>query len=79
MMLKTVYILFFFLFLPLGASAQRTIIINEIAWMGTPVEGVEQNNWWRYEWVELYNASDSPIVLDGYLNFLEMTRTSVFP
>ncbi|MCH7604587.1 hypothetical protein IID24_01185 [Patescibacteria group bacterium] len=51
MMLKTAYILFFFLCLPLGASAQGTIVINEIAWMGTPAEGVESNQYWRYEWI----------------------------
>ena len=49
---------------PLFVTAQ--VVINEIAWMGTPAEGVEPNQYWRYEWIELYNASDSPIVLDGW-------------
>lgn len=50
--------------IPSFATAQ--VIINEIAWMGTPIEGVEQNNWWRYEWIELYNPSDQSIRLDGW-------------
>lgn len=68
--MKVILIVTLFLWIPSFVAAQ--VIINEIAWMGTPIESVEQNNWWRYEWVELYNASDSSIVLDGWS--LELSR-----
>ncbi|MCH8986919.1 hypothetical protein IIA94_01985 [Patescibacteria group bacterium] len=48
-MVKTILLTTLFLTAPLFATAQ--IIINEIAWMGTPVEGVDEKQWWRYEWV----------------------------
>ena len=47
-------------------GAGEKILINEIAWMGTPVQGVEEKQWWRYEWVELFNAKDNPLQLDGW-------------
>lgn len=43
-----------------------TVVINEIAWMGSPVQGVDPGQWWRYEWLELYNGSDARISLDGW-------------
>jgi hypothetical protein len=43
--------------------------------MGTKVQGTEQKNWWRYEWFELYNNTDSPIVLDGWS--LELYRSDL--
>lgn len=63
-----------FLFLPLSVFAQ-SIVINEIAWMGTPVEGVEEKQWWRYEWVELRNITASSVVLNGWM--IELYRTEL--
>lgn len=56
-------ILVVFLFVPFVASAN--VIINEIAWMGTKMEGIDPGSWWRYEWLELYNSGE-PISLDGW-------------
>lgn len=42
------------------------VIINEIAWMGVPIEGVDEKQWWRYEWLELYNPTDQSIGLNGW-------------
>ena len=56
---------FVLLFLPISVFAQP-IVINEIAWMGTPVSGVEEKQWWRYEWLELYNSADTVGMLDGW-------------
>jgi|SRR3989338_9990794 len=53
------------LLFPLSAFAQ-SIVINEIAWMGTPIQGVEEKQWWRYEWLELYNNADTAGMLDGW-------------
>ena len=47
-------------------------VINEIAWMGTPVAEVEEKQWWRYEWLELYNNADTVGMLDGWA--LELYR-----
>lgn len=55
----------FFPFFTRGADFSN-VVINEIAWMGTKVEGVESKNWWRYEWLELYNNTDGSISLDGW-------------
>lgn len=51
-------------FTPSLASAQ--VVLNEIAWMGTPVEGVEAKQWWRYEWVELFNTGEEDVSLNGW-------------
>jgi len=37
--------------MPLYAYGE--VVINEIAWMGTPVEGIDGKQWWRHEWIEL--------------------------
>jgi len=50
------------LFAALGASAapgEPTLIINEIAWAGTAAGSAD-------EWIELYNASDTAVALDGW-------------
>lgn len=63
------YILFFaVMFLPglVLAQEELNVVINEIAWMGTPIAGIEENQWWRYEWLELYNTKESPLQLDGW-------------
>ena len=46
--------------------ATAPIMISEIAWMGTPVEGVDAKQWWRYEWVELYNPTQEPVSVNGW-------------
>jgi hypothetical protein len=53
------------LFLPGFAFAQN-VVINEVAWMGAPVEGIDAKQEWRYEWIELYNAGDEAIELRGW-------------
>ncbi len=58
------YFLFLVVFLPNYASAQ--VVINEIAWMGVPVEGVDAKQWWRYEFLELYNAGEQDVSLQGW-------------
>lgn len=50
---------------PIFVGAQG-VVINEVAWMGTPVPGVAENQWWRYEWLELFNAGESMVSLDGW-------------
>ncbi len=54
--------------IPFSAGAQEgtTVLINEIAWMGTSVEGIDSNQQWRYEWLELRNTIERPIVLNGW-------------
>ncbi len=42
------------------------IVISEIAWMGTKIEGIESRDWWRYEWLELYNNTSQAIPLEGW-------------
>jgi hypothetical protein len=46
--------------------AEAEVVLNEIAWMGTPVEGVEAKQWWRYEWIELFNAGEGDVSLHGW-------------
>jgi len=48
-MIKTILFTILFFGAPLFVTAQ--VVITEIAWMGTPVEGVDMKRWWRYEWV----------------------------
>ena len=62
------------MFFPSWTSGQEvpSVVINEIAWMGTPVPGVEEKQWWRYEWFELYNNADVVGALDGWA--LELYR-----
>jgi len=55
-----------FLASPSIISAQ--VLINEIAWMGVPVEGVDSGQEWRYEWIELFNSSTvQTIGLNGWV------------
>jgi hypothetical protein len=58
------------LLIPLGVLAQ--VAINEIAWMGSAVGGVDPKQNWRYEWVELYNNGDIVELLNGWA--LELYR-----
>ncbi len=41
------------------ANVAKPVVINEIAWMGTKAS-------FRDEWVELYNAGDEPVELEGW-------------
>ena len=34
--------------------------------MGTESENIDPKNWWRYEWLELYNNTNLPTPLDGW-------------
>ena len=49
-------------------------VINEIAWMGTLVQGVDAGQEWRYEWIELFNSGES-VLLDGWT--IELAREEV--
>lgn len=51
------------------------VVFNEIAWMGTKINDIESKNWWRYEWLELYNNTKNPISLDGWK--IELYRTNL--
>ena len=59
---------FFILFLTITGIARANfvlaeknpIVINEIAWMGTKEQ-------WQNEWIELYNPSGSPVLLDEWI------------
>src|SRR3989344_2551868 len=68
-LIKTLFFAVLFFGFPfLNARAQNPfgVIINEVAWMGTSIAGVESKNWWRYEWLELYNQKDESISLVGW-------------
>ena len=60
-----------FLNLLLGLARQQFVLaieslnitINEICWAGTKIEGIESKNYWRYEWLELYNNTEQAISL----------------
>lgn len=56
----------------LPSVAFGQVVINEIAWMGSSVDGVDSRNWWRYEWVELYNTTEASISLEGWV--IELAR-----
>ncbi len=67
-----IFIVLMACFFPGIAFASNGIVINEIAWMGSEVPGVDPGQWWRYEWVELYNASSESVSLAGWK--LELLR-----
>lgn len=62
--------IFFFvwIFLPSAVFAQQPplVLINEVAWMGSFVDEVDANQYWRYEWLELYNAKDVSFKVAGW-------------
>jgi len=66
--------LFIWMFLPSVILAQQDspVRINEIAWMGSFVDGVDVNQHWRYEWLELFNTKDADISLAGWS--IELSR-----
>lgn len=47
---------------PVVVPVSTTVVINEIAWMGTDAAATD-------EWIELYNYGDSDISLDGWKLF----------
>ena len=55
---------------PLFADAQ--VAINEISWMGSPTDTTTAKQQWRYEWIELYNFSEQPVLLNGWT--VELSR-----
>jgi len=71
-MKKNITIIFFFVVSSFFVSAPvrcfavdaPNIVINEIAWMGTAISAND-------EWIELYNNSDNPINLDGWMLIAE--------
>jgi hypothetical protein len=56
------------LYFPISSQAEKTegVAINEIAWMGSKITEIDSQNWWRYEWLELFNNTDSKISVDGW-------------
>lgn len=79
--MKNYFLLIIFLLLfysiPLESFAINApnVVINEIAWMGTNIEGVESKNLWRYEWLELHNNTPNIISLDNWK--IELYRTDL--
>jgi uncharacterized repeat protein (TIGR01451 family) len=45
-----------------GSAEARDVVINEVAWMGTDASSSD-------EWIELYNATDSPIDIEQWSIF----------
>lgn len=50
-----------------GAQQPPAVVINEVAWMGTPLERVDSRQEWRYEWLELYGATETSTSLEGWV------------
>jgi len=75
--LKIAFCFLFFLAFAFSAraAAPLDVVINEVAWMGTKMEGIESKNWWRYEWLELYNNTNNLVFLDGWK--IELYRTAL--
>jgi hypothetical protein len=74
MMKNVVVFSFLFIVLPVLTTAQG-VVINEIAWMGTSVPEVAENQSWRYEWLELFNAGESAASLNGWV--VELRRENL--
>lgn len=56
-----------FIFLwPLSFALAQPVVINEIAWMGSPLEKIDQKSWWQYEWLELYNGTSQNVNISGW-------------
>lgn len=51
--------------MPFFTSAN--VVINEIAWMGSKVDGIDSNKWQYYEWIELYNDGNDAVDLTGWI------------
>ncbi len=57
---KKAFVFTFFIFLCIPYNTNASIIINEIAWMGTDVSA---NN----EWIELFNNGGSDVNIEGWI------------
>lgn len=59
--LRLIFLVFLFLSAAFGTQAAEPleVVINEIAWMGTNVSSSD-------EWIELYNNTGHPIILDNW-------------
>ncbi|MDP3982133.1 MAG: lamin tail domain-containing protein [bacterium] len=62
------------LLFPFPATAN--VVISEVAWMGTPTQGVDPGQWWRYEWIELMNMGAEKISLQGWSIVLEQGESN---
>jgi len=61
------FVLFFFVPFLVNAQTFSPVVINEIAWMGSSsVDGIDANQHWRYEWLELRSTVERSTVLDGW-------------
>jgi len=71
------FLCFLALLTPFAVLAQNkpNIVINEIAWMGQKVENVDPKNYWRYEWLELYNNTTKEVSLENWR--LELSRQNL--
>jgi hypothetical protein len=50
-----------------GDTPTRSVILNEIAWMGSPpAQGQSASEASRAEWIELKNVSGKPVALSGW-------------
>jgi len=83
-----VRILLFLVIVAMPSLVSAQVIINEIAWMGSPVEGVDAKQHWRQEWIELYNSGEQVVSLQewrielysgGNLDFTIVLFGSVLP
>lgn len=60
--MKHIWFILFFLFAPVYAGA--SVIMNEIAWMGTEID-------YRDEWIELRNETGASVDLSGWILSIE--------
>ena len=58
--------LLFLIIVAMPSFVAAQVIINEIAWMGTPVEGVDPKQIWKYENTEFHARSDGPSTTHGH-------------
>jgi hypothetical protein len=54
------------------AQEEPQVFVNEIAWMGVSVKDVAASQYWRYEWLELYNTTNQTVSVSGWV--LELWR-----
>lgn len=66
---------FFLVFAFFPSFVFGQVVVNEIAWMGTEVELVDPKQYWRYEWIELYNITDAPVIVEGWT--IELHRAAL--
>jgi hypothetical protein len=49
--------------------------INEVAWMGTKIDSIDSGEWWRHEWLELFNDGTESLSLAGWK--VELSRDKI--